>query len=83
MCTGFQNPDELHCTIANILDEYTADHITLRKEDYLLHSEGCDLIPSSLLLAGIEPLLVNAFSRETLLRQFLQTIQADYDLHSH
>ena len=79
MCMGFQNPDELHCTIANILDEYITEHITLRKEDYLLHSEGCDLIPSSLLLAGIEPLLVNAFSRETLLRQYLLTIQADYD----
>lgn len=78
MCMGFRNPDELPYTIADILEEYIKDQIILRKEDYLLHTEGCDLIPSSIQLAGIEPLLVNAFSRETLLRQFLQTIQYGY-----
>lgn len=79
MCMGFSRPDELPCTIADILEEYIKDQITLQKKDYMLHSEGCDLIPSSIQLAGIEPLMVNALSRETLLRQFLQTIQDNYD----
>lgn len=56
MCMGFQNPDELPITIANIFTEYIEDKITLTKDQYILHSEGCDIIPSSIELAGIEPL---------------------------
>ena len=79
MCMGFQNPDELPFTMANILSEYIQDKITLSKEQYILKAEGCDLIPSSIELAGIEPLLVNALSREKLLKYFLEQFQEDYD----
>ncbi len=78
MCMGFQNPDELPITIANIFMEYIEDKITLTKDQYLLHSEGCDIIPSSIELAGIEPSLVNALSRENILKSFLSNIQEDY-----
>lgn len=79
MCMGFQNPDELPITIANILSEYIEDKITLSKEQYLLKAEGCDLVPSSIELSGIEPLLVNALSREKLLKHFLEQFQNEYD----
>lgn len=79
MCMGFQNPDELKITIAGIFSEYIEDKITLSKEQYILQSEGCDLIPSSIELAGIEPSLVNALSREKLLKYFLKQFQNEYD----
>ena len=79
MCLGYQNPDELSTTIANIYTEYIEDKITLTKEDIILKAEGCDLIPSSLELAGIEPSLVNALSREKLLKYYLHQFQNDYD----
>lgn len=79
MCMGFQNPDELQFTITNIYDEYIKDKVTLQKKDYILHKEGCDIIPSSIQLAGIEPSLVNAMSRENILKSFLSNIQNEYD----
>lgn len=79
MCMGYQNPDELPITIADIFMEYIEDKITLNKDQYLLKAEGCDLIPSSIQLSGIEPSLVNALSRERILKQFVETIQNDYD----
>ena len=79
MCMGFQNPDELLITIANILSEYIEDKIHFNKEEYILQAEGCDLIPSSIELSGIEPLLVNALSREKLLKYFFEQFQNEYD----
>lgn len=79
MCMGYQNPDELPITIANIFLEYIEDKITLTKEKYILRSEGCDIVPSSIELSGIEPSLVNALSRERILQSFLATIKNDYD----
>jgi chromosome partitioning protein len=79
MCMGFQSPDELSYTIANVLIEYVDDKITLTREDYLQYSEGCDLVPSSIQLSGIEPSLINALSRERLLSMFLDQYKNDYD----
>jgi chromosome partitioning protein len=79
MCMGFQTPDDLTITITNIFDEYINDKVTLQKQDYLLHAENCDIIPSSIELAGIEPSLVNALSRESILKSFLSHFQSEYD----
>jgi len=64
MCMGFQNPDELPCTMAHIIKGLIDEDFTLQKEEYILTAEGCDLIPSSIQLSGIEPSLINAMSRE-------------------
>ena len=79
MCMGFQNPDELPITITNVYEEYINDAVTLSKEDYILQNEGCDLIPSSIQLAGIEPSLINAMSRENILKSILQEYKNEYD----
>jgi chromosome partitioning protein len=42
-------------------------------------SEGLDLIPATLDLAGAEPVLLNAVGKETILREALQPIREDYD----
>ncbi len=79
MCMGYQNTDEIKTTIANVFSEFIEDKITLTKEEVILKVEGCDLIPSSIELAGIEPSLVNALSREKLLKYFLLQFKNDYD----
>ena len=79
MCLGFQTPDELPCSIANVLMEYVEDKVILTREDYLQYAEGCDLVPSSIQLSGIEPSLVNALSRERLLSMFLEQYKESYD----
>ena len=80
MCMGFQNPDELPYTMAHILKGLISETFILPKEKYILHSEGCDLIPSSIQLSGIEPSLISAMSRENIIKRFLKQIKDDYDV---
>lgn len=80
MCMGFHNPDELPCTMAHIFKGQIEETFIHQKEDYILHKEGCDIIPSSIQLAGIEPSLVNAMSRENILKSFLSNIKDEYDI---
>ena len=80
MCMGYHQPEELHCTIADLIKSLIDETFAFQKEDYILHSEGCDLIPSSVQLSGIEPSLANAMSRESLLKKILLPIKDDYEI---
>ncbi len=42
-------------------------------------SEGLDVLPATLDLAGVEPVLMNAVGKETLLREALATARTQYD----
>ena len=79
MCMGYDQPDNLSCTMAHIFKGLIDDTFAFQKEDYILHAEGCDLIPSSIQLSGIEPSLANAMSRENLLKQLLFSFKDEYD----
>lgn len=48
-------------------------------EGILHHKEGVDLIPSNIELSGLEVSLVNAMSRETILKQYIDTVKRGYD----
>ena len=47
-------------------------------EGILHHPEGVDLMPADIQLSGMEVSLVNAMSRETILRQYLDTVKGQY-----
>ena len=49
------------------------------KEGILRHEEGVDLMPANIELSGMEVSLVNAMSRETVLKQYLDMVKKDYD----
>ena len=48
-------------------------------EGILHHEEGMDLMPSSIELSGMEVSLVNTISRETVLKEYLESVKRDYD----
>lgn len=48
-------------------------------EGMLHHAEGVDLIPANIELSGMEMLLVNAMSRETTLKTYLEPLKKSYD----
>ncbi len=48
------------------------------KEGILSHPEGVDLLPANIELSGMEVSLINAMSRETILKQYLDTVKKDY-----
>ena len=51
----------------------------IRAEEAILHHvEGVDVLPASIELSGMEVSLVNAMSRETVLRQVLDSVKRQY-----
>lgn len=79
MCMGYHQPDELPCTMAHLMKGMIDETFDFKKEDFILCNEGCDLIPSSIQLSGIEPSLASAMSRESLLSKILSPIVEDYE----
>ena len=79
MCMGYHHPEELPCTLAHLMKGLMDENFSFSEDDYIVHSEGCDLIPSSIQLSGIEPSLANAMSRENLLKKILHPIKDKYE----
>ena len=48
-------------------------------EGIIHHDEGIDFIPANIELSGLEVSLVNAMSRETILKQVLDSFKKEYD----
>jgi chromosome partitioning protein len=48
-------------------------------EGILHHHEGIDLVPANIELSGMEVSLVNAMSRESILKQYIDTVKKQYD----
>ena len=76
---GYPRPDELPVTLATVMKKLLMDWPIDPKEGILHHEEGVDLMPASIELSGMEVSLVNAMSRERVLKQYLDTVKCDYD----
>ena len=76
---GFPRPDELDVTVFDLLSK-TINEDTVHAGEGILHqSEGIDLIPANISLAGLEVALVNTMNRERILKQFLEPVKGNYD----
>ncbi len=112
---GYRNPDEIECTIAEVLKSEiqlcdnlsqsgTADFgeygneadvaMTCERDEenpelcdnlsqtfraaVLHHTEGLDLIPGNIELAGLEVSMVNLMSRELFLKMAIQELRKEY-----
>lgn len=76
---GYPNPDALVTTIADIMGDVIADDQLESSQGIIQHKEGIDLMPANIELSGLEVSLVNAMSRETILKQYLDTVKGNYD----
>lgn len=76
---GYPKPDDLYPTLSTLMTKVMQDEDLKPKEGVLHHKEGVDLIPSNIELSGLELSLVNAMSRETILKQYLDTVKKEYD----
>ena len=76
---GWQQPDELPTTLSTLMAKAMNDQSIPPGEGVLHHPEGVDLIPANIELSGLEVSLVNAMSRETILKQYLDTVKQNYD----
>ena len=76
---GFPMPDKLPVTLATVMGKQLMDEPMPSKEGILHHAEGVDLMPANIELSGLEVSLVNAMSREKILKQYLDTVKREYD----
>lgn len=78
-CLGWKNNEILE-NIGSTLLLNKINNKTSNMTDFILHNdEGVDLIPSNLDLASTEMQLISAFSRESLLKNSIESIKSDYD----
>lgn len=76
---GWPQPDELSPTLADLMGKIITDQPVSPGEGILHHDSGVDLLPANIELSALEVTLVNAMSRETVMRQLLSTVQDRYD----
>lgn len=75
---GNPQPDKLPFTLSDAMGHILMDEPIHSGEGILHHPEGVDLMPADIQLSGMEVSLVNAMSRETILRQYLDTLKGQY-----
>ena len=75
---GNPQPDKLPFTLSDAMGCILMDEPIKAGEGILHHPEGVDLMPADIQLSGMEVSLVNAMSRETILRQYLDTVKEQY-----
>ena len=76
---GYPIPDNLSPTLSDLLGKIMTEQPIASGEGILHHDEGVDLMPANIELSGLEVSLVNAMSRETILKQYLETVKPNYD----
>ena len=76
---GYQHPDQLEETLATVLNKVIEDKPLEPGEGIIRQQEGVDLLPANIYLAAMEVTLVNIMSRETILREYLNTVRDQYD----
>ena len=75
---GHPQPDKLPFTLSDAMGRILMDEPLRPGEGILHHPEGVDLMPADIQLSGMEVSLVNAMSRETIMRQYLDTLKGQY-----
>ena len=76
---GIREPDKLDTTLANILGRIVTDERVEGEDGIIKHEEGIDLMPGNIELSGLEVSLVNAMSREMVMRSYVEGIKKKYD----
>ena len=72
---GWHTPDELHITIGNHMHSLIEHEQFDPNEGILHHDEGIDLMPANIALSALEVSLVNALSRETILKRYIEMVK--------
>ena len=76
---GYREPDRMEVTLATLLSEIMEESEIFASDAIIHHEEGVDLIPANIELSALEINLVNAMSREVMMRSLGESIKSDYD----
>ena len=76
---GYEEPDEMEYSLATLMLNIVNDEKLNMEKTILHHKEGVDLIPANIELSAIEVSLVNAMSRELIMRSLIERLREFYD----
>ena len=79
MSLGYPRPDDLPISLATIMQDIVDDNPIDVQKGILHHGEGVDLLPSNIELSGLEVRLINAISRERVLKTCMSEVKKNYD----
>ena len=79
MSLGYPRPDDLLISLATIMQDIIDDNPIDVQNGILHHGEGVDLLPSNIELSGLEVRLINAISRERVLKTCINEVIKNYD----
>ena len=79
MSLGYNRPDDLSVTLSTIMQDIIEDNPIDVQKSILHHGEGVDLLPSNIELSGLEVRLINAISRESVLKTCVNKVKKNYD----
>ena len=79
MSLGYNRPDDLPVTLSTIMQDIIDDKSVDVAQGILHHGEGVDLLPSNIELSGLEVRLINAISRESVLKTCVNEVKKNYD----
>ena len=76
---GWNDADNLPIILATQMKKILQDEPFVYNEGILHHEEGVDIIPTNIELSGMEISLVNAMSREFVLKTYVESMREFYD----
>ena len=76
---GNPYPDTLSPTLSDMMGKIMMEKPIAPGEGILHHPEGVDLMPANIELSGLEVSLVNAMSRELVMRSYIELVKDNYD----
>ena len=80
MSLGYGRPDDLSDTLSSIMQDVIDEKPVNVQKAILHHNEGVDLLPSNIELSGLEVRLINAISRESVLKTCINEVKKIYDV---
>ena len=79
MALGYNRPDDIPITFSTVMQSIIDDKSFDVSGGILHHGEGVDLLPSNIELSGFEVRLINAMSRERVLKTYVNEVRKNYD----
>ena len=79
MALGYNRPDDIPVTLSTIMQDIMDDKSVGVQGAILHHNEGVGLLPSNIELSGLEVRLINAISRESVLKTGINQVKKNYD----
>lgn len=76
---GVKYPDELKYSLSSVMQKIMDDEPFNPTAGIIKHDEGVDLMPANIELSGLEVRMINAMSRERILKSYVDSVKDKYD----